>query len=95
MISKELTILNKEGFHARPAQFWVQTANKFNSKINVKKEDGDVINGKSILGLVGLELTYGTKITIEAEGPDEVEAITALEKLIESKFGEELCQKLK
>lgn len=89
MISKELTILNKEGLHARPAQLWVQTVNKFNSKINVKKEDSIVIDGKSILGLLGLELTYGTKITIDAEGSDEVEAINALEKLIESKFGEE------
>jgi len=88
MTTKELTILNKEGFHARPAQLWVQTASKFESSIKVKKDDMEA-DGKSMLGLMTLELTKGTTVTIEADGPDEEAAVKALEELVASKFGEE------
>ncbi len=89
MFSAETTILNKAGFHARPAQLFVEKSNKFQSKIKVRREDGRETDGKSILGLMTLELTKGKKIIIEAEGPDEKEAIEHLTLLIESKFGEE------
>lgn len=89
MFSKELIILNQQGFHARPAQLFVETANKFQSQIKVRKEDGTEADGKSILGLMTLELAKGKKIVIEAEGPDEKAAVAALDQLIESKFGEE------
>lgn len=89
MLSKEATILNKAGLHARPAQLWVKTANDFKSQIKIKKEDGTETNGKSILGLMTLMLSEGTKITLEANGSDEEEAIEALTQLIEGKFGEE------
>ncbi len=89
MYSKVMTIINEEGFHARPAQLWVQTASRYESNIIVEKEDRTETNGKSILGLMTLELKKGTKVTIKAEGPDEKEAIEALAELVESKFGEE------
>jgi len=89
MFSKELIILNQQGFHARPAQLFVETSNKFQSQIKVRKEDGTEADGKSILGLMTLELSKGKKIVIEAEGPDEKAAVEALDQLIENKFGEE------
>ena len=89
MFSAEIAILNKEGFHARPAQLFVEKSNKFQSQIKVRKEDGREADGKSILGLMTLELTRGKNITIEADGPDEKEAVQVLSQLIESKFGEE------
>lgn len=88
MFSAEITILNKEGFHARPAQLFVEKSNKFQSQIKVRREDGTEVDGKSILGLMTLELTKGKKIIIEAEGPDEKEAVENLSLLVESKFGE-------
>ncbi len=89
MFSTEVTILNKEGFHARPAQLFVEKSNKYQSQIKVIREDGTEVDGKSILGLMTLELTKGKKIIIEADGVDEKEAVEELSQLIESKFGEE------
>ena len=88
MVSKEVTILNKTGLHARPASRFVQVANDFESEILIEK--GTVkVNAKSIMGVMTLGASRGTTITLIAEGEDENEAINALVELIESKFGEE------
>lgn len=89
MLSKEVMIENAEGFHIRPAQLFVNQAGKFASNIQVINENGVKVDGKSILGLMTLGLAKGAKITIQADGADEQEAITALTGLVESKFGEE------
>jgi len=82
------TLLNKVGLHARPAALFVQTANKFRSKITVEK-DGKEVDAKSILGVLSLGAECGSVITIKVNGEDAEEALKALVELVESKFGEE------
>jgi phosphocarrier protein HPr len=66
----------------------VQTANRFHSEIKVDK-DGQEADGKSIMDLMMLAVTQGTCITVKAQGEDALEALEALERLIEGNFGEE------
>jgi phosphocarrier protein len=87
MVKEEVTVLNATGLHARPASMFVQTAGKFQSKIFVIK-DGKKINAKSIMGIMAAGVAQGTSITIETDGPDEQDALTALVDLINNKFGE-------
>ena len=87
MISKEVTINNQVGLHARPATFFIQKANEFKSIIWVEKEERRV-NAKSLLGVLSLGIVKGTVITIIADGADEEEAISTLSELIDSDFSE-------
>ena len=80
-VNKKVTIKNKQGLHARPAALFVQLANKFDSKIIIKKGD-QAVNGKSIMGILMLAAEKGSKIIIEAEGSDAKEAILELERLV-------------
>ncbi len=73
--------------HARPAAEIVKLAAKYASDITVVREDLEV-NGKSIMGVMMLAAECGSTLQLKAEGPDAAEALDALEKLIESKFGE-------
>lgn len=85
----EVTIKNKAGLHARPSSLFVQTASKYDSDINVIFED-EVINGKSIMGLMLLAAEQGRVLTLECDGEDEEEMIADLIDLIEvKKFNEE------
>jgi phosphocarrier protein len=88
LTEREITLINRLGLHARPAALVVQTANKFKSEIKLKKDELE-INGKSIMGVMMLAAEMGSKILIRAEGDDEVQAVEALAKLFEDKFGEE------
>ena len=81
MITREITINNKSGLHARPASLWVQAASRFQSKIKIKRGDS-VVDGKSILGILSLGLAAGSVFELLAEGDDEAEAVLALEKLM-------------
>ena len=87
MISRDVTIINTSGLHARPATFFIQKANEFRSTMMVEKAERKV-NAKSLLGVLSLGITKGSSIVISAEGPDEEEAVNALCTLIESNFGE-------
>jgi phosphocarrier protein len=82
------TIRNRLGLHARAAALLVRTANRFASEITLEK-DGVEVNGKSIMGILMLAASKGTKVTLKVEGKDSTQAIDALGKLIENKFGEE------
>ncbi len=82
------TIKNKLGLHARAAALLVKTANRFVSNVSLEK-DGLEVNGKSIMGILMLAATKGTRITLKAEGKDAEQAIETLGKMIENKFGEE------
>jgi phosphocarrier protein HPr len=86
--TKELTVVNKLGIHARPAAMFVKTANRFACDIFVEK-DGEKINGKSIMGLMMLALGPGSKLTLHVKGADAQAAITELEALVKRKFDEE------
>jgi phosphocarrier protein len=87
MISREVTIKNSVGLHARPATFFIQKANSFKSSIWVEREDRR-INGKSLLGVLSLGIVKGMSITIIADGADEEEAIEGLATLIDTGFNE-------
>ena len=88
MISKEITIINKLGLHARAAAKLVSLASTFESDIRVAK-DGKTVNGKSIMGVMMLAASQDSKITITADGEDELAALEKLEALIGDRFGEE------
>jgi len=88
MAVKQFTIKNRLGIHARPAAKLAKIANEFESTIRVMK-DGLEVNGKSIMGIMMLAAAEGNVIQIEAEGPDEKDAIWALGDLIENKFDED------
>ena len=87
-LTKELTILNQSGLHARPAAMFVKTANRFGCEIFVEK-DGEKINGKSIMGLMMLAAGPGSKVTIHLQGQDAPQALAELETLIKRKFDED------
>lgn len=81
MIKKKLVIRNKQGLHARPAAVFVQIANKYESRITVRR-DKEVVNGKSIMGILMLGAEQGSQVIIEAEGTDAALAMAELEKLV-------------
>ncbi len=85
MITREVTIKNSVGLHARPATFFIQKANSFKSSISVEREDRRV-NAKSLLGVLSLGIVNGMEITLVADGPDEEEAVEALTDLIENEL---------
>lgn len=79
---------NRLGLHARAAAQFVQLANRFQAHIWVQKDSARV-NAKSIMGLLTLGATVGSRLTIEAGGgPDAAEALVALETLVQNRFGE-------
>lgn len=85
MLTKELTIVNKLGLHARPAALFVKLASKFQCEVWVEKDD-EQINGKSIMGLMMLAVKCGSSIIVITDGPDEVEAMAAVEELVGKGF---------
>jgi len=87
MVSKEITVQNQVGLHARPATFFIQKANEFKSLITIAKDERKV-NAKSLLGVLSLGITKGTSVTVSAEGSDEQEAVDALEALVMSNFAD-------
>ncbi|MCG8426593.1 MAG: HPr family phosphocarrier protein [Chromatiales bacterium] len=87
MISQEIDIINKLGLHARAAAKFVSTANQFASTIQVANGDRDA-NGKSIMSVMMLAASQGTRLTLTIDGEDEGEAMSALEELINNYFGE-------
>lgn len=87
-LTKELTVQNKLGIHARPAAMFVKTASRFASEIMVEK-DGETVNGKSIMGLMMLAAGPGCSLTVHATGTDAQDAVSELEALLQRKFDEE------
>ena len=88
IIVREFKMLNKYGLHARPAALFVKSASRFDSEVTVEK-DGNKVSGKSIMGLMTLEASFGSILKVTAQGPDAGEMLDELQALIESKFDEE------
>ena len=80
-IEKEIIIMNSQGLHARPAAVFVQIASKYNSTISVKK-DNEIVNGKSIMGILMLGANHKSKITLIAEGDDALQSMEELEAFL-------------
>ena len=87
MYTKEATVNNQVGLHARPATFFIQKANEFKSSIWVEKEERRV-NAKSLLGVLSLGIVQGTVIQLIADGPDAEEAVEAVAELLSGDSGE-------
>ena len=87
MTERDIEIKNKLGLHARAAAKLVHIAAKFRSDIKIRKNDEEV-DGKSILGILLLAAGRGSTIKLKADGPDERDALDAIEKLIDAKFDE-------
>ena len=88
MITKKLTILNKLGLHARAAAKVVSTANEFASTIIITK-DGKNADARSIMKLLMLSASQGSRINIEVDGTDQKDAMKSIEKLFNNKFDEQ------
>ena len=87
MLSREITIVNDVGLHARPATFFIQKANTYKSSIWVEKDDRKV-NAKSLLGVLSLGIAKGMTITLIADGQDDKKAVNDLVDLIQTGFAE-------
>jgi phosphocarrier protein HPr len=88
MTRREVTIRNRLGLHARAAARFVHTANRFRSRVVVSR-NGKIMDGKSILGILLLAASQGSRLEVGAEGDDEEAAVAALAELVEGGFGEE------
>lgn len=87
-VVKKVEIKNKLGLHARAAALLVQTVNRFSSQVTFSK-DGQSADGRSIMGVLTLAATQGSKLQVEANGEDAERAIKAIEKLIDDRFNED------
>ncbi|MBE6702602.1 MAG: HPr family phosphocarrier protein [Ruminococcaceae bacterium] len=87
MITREVTITNTIGLHARPATFFIQKANAYKSSVWVEKDDRKV-NAKSLLGVLSLGIAQGMTIKLIADGADETDALDGLEALVNTGFQE-------
>lgn len=87
MLKKEFIIINKLGLHARAASLLVKTASSFEADVHIGKDEL-LVNGKSIMGVLLLAASQGSTIQVETNGPDEEQALTALDELISEGFGE-------
>ncbi len=83
----EVVVINEMGLHTRPAKEFVQTANRFDANIEVSK-GGAAVNGKSIMGLMGLLAPKGTRLLITAIGIDAEQAVRILAQVVAKRFGE-------
>jgi phosphocarrier protein HPr len=86
-VEKTVVIQNELGLHARAATKLVQLASKFPCDVTLSK-DGHEVNGKSIMGVLMLVASKGTKVTVKAKGDRAAEVVAAIVQLIDDKFGE-------
>ena len=87
-ITKLVKIPNSLGLHARPAMQLVDLANRFEASLQIAKGD-QLVDAKSIMQVMTLAATQGTKLTLSATGPDATQALAAMAELIAEGFGEE------
>ena len=87
MVKQEVEIINKLGLHARASTKLTQTASQYKSEVWLERNNRRV-NAKSIMGVMMLAASKGSKIVVEASGPDEAAALESLLALINNRFGE-------
>jgi phosphocarrier protein HPr len=87
MQEKKLTIRNRLGLHARAAVKLVSVCSRFGSNV-VIVANGRRANARHLIAIMLLSASMGTKVAIEVSGPDELEAMTAVTRLISDGFGE-------
>ena len=80
-VQRTVTVVHRQGLHARPAAIFVQMAKQYSSRVTVKK-GRKIVDGKSIMGLLTLAAHPGSRIVVMAEGSDAVEALERLCQLV-------------
>lgn len=81
MFNKEIVVRCDSGLHNKQVTYFVQKANEYKSSVWLEN-DNRKMNAKSLLGIMSLGIVTGTTVTLSAEGPDEEEAVNALETLL-------------
>lgn len=87
VLTRELTIVNKKGLHARATAKFVQTAGQFDAAITVTR-CGETVGGTSIMGILTLGAGIGSRIIVGANGADAAQALDAIANLVADRFGE-------
>lgn len=87
-ITRDVTIINRLGLHARAAARFVNLASQYEAAVEVER-NGQRVNGKSIMGVMMLAAAQGSSIKLHADGGDAEDALNALTELIAQRFGEE------
>jgi len=87
MLQREVEIINKLGLHARASARLTQVAGRFGADVWLSR-NGRRVNAKSIMGVMMLAASKGSTVVIETDGPDEAEAMHAVEELIANRFDE-------
>jgi len=82
---RTVTIINKEGLHARPSGSLVAVANEYESELRIRCGERSV-NGRSILELITLAAPCGAELHLRADGPDAEQLVEALAALVEAGF---------
>lgn len=80
-VTREVTVTNELGMHARPAAEVARKANSFRSEISFIR-DGNRFSATSVIDLLRANLERGAKLTLEAHGVDAEEAVAAMEKTL-------------
>ena len=88
MVQASMLIRNQLGLHARACALFVKAAARYKSEVWVSRDDLEV-NGKSIMGVMMLAAEEGSSIQVRIEGPDEIDALAAIQELVDGKFGGE------
>ncbi len=88
MVSREVVVGMRQGLHARPADLLAREARKWQSRIELSN-DSQRVDGKSILEVLTLAAEAGTRLVVEATGPDAREALEAIGGLFDSNFNEQ------
>lgn len=87
MVSKNITLVNAQGFHMRPAGEFAAAMSKFKSDVTIKFNSNE-INGKSLMNIIAACIKCGSNIEIVCSGEDEEAALSEAVRLVESGFGE-------
>ncbi len=88
--SAKMEISNRLGMHARPAMLLAELAQQYSAAVTVRRLDQDeAVDAKSIMQLMMLAATIGTKLEVAAQGPDASEAVSAIERLVQAGFQED------
>ena len=88
MLQREVEIINKLGLHARASAKLTQVAGRFRADVWLSR-NGRRVNAKSIMGVMMLAAAKGSTIVVETDGPDEAEAMQAVQNLIANRFDED------
>lgn len=82
MIERTVTIVPEAGLHARPASKFVETANQFESELQIATEGEDPVNARSMLSVSSLGVEHGAEVRLIADGEDAEAALDALERVL-------------